>query len=216
MTRDIDDEFAFHIAHLEAELRANGHSEESARQEARHRFGNEAAWRSQCRTLAMKERMMLQKVNVAMTIVLFVAVAVLSVVLFNSNHRNAVLTDSLMTQIEALQQNRTTVASKSWATDPSAGTRTGPGVVYVEGEIARPGTYNLPTNGMLTLSRLVAASGGSLASGDDKLHVTVRRFDEARTTQAVVCDVTLADLRNDPSRDMKVVADDYIRVASVE
>lgn len=33
------------------------------------------------------------------------------------------------------------------------------GVVYIDGEIARPGVYTLPTSG-LTLSRLVAAAGG--------------------------------------------------------
>ena len=34
------------------------------------------------------------------------------------------------------------------------------GVVYVDGEIARPGVYALPTTGRLTLSRLVSAAGG--------------------------------------------------------
>jgi polysaccharide export outer membrane protein len=34
------------------------------------------------------------------------------------------------------------------------------GVVYIDGEISRPGTFNLPVNGKLTLSRLVAAAGG--------------------------------------------------------
>lgn len=34
------------------------------------------------------------------------------------------------------------------------------GVVYIDGEIARAGVYNLPSTGKLTLSRLVAAAGG--------------------------------------------------------
>jgi polysaccharide export outer membrane protein len=34
------------------------------------------------------------------------------------------------------------------------------GVVYIDGQIVRPGTFNLPVNGKLTLSRLVAAAGG--------------------------------------------------------
>jgi len=34
------------------------------------------------------------------------------------------------------------------------------GVVYIDGEIARPGVYQLPAAGTLTLSRLVAAAGG--------------------------------------------------------
>ncbi len=41
-----------------------------------------------------------------------------------------------------------------------------PGVVYISGEVARPGVYTLPTDGTrLTLSRLVAAAGdlGSIA-----------------------------------------------------
>jgi polysaccharide export outer membrane protein len=34
------------------------------------------------------------------------------------------------------------------------------GVVYIDGEIARPGVYNMPFRGRLTISRLVAAAGG--------------------------------------------------------
>jgi hypothetical protein len=34
------------------------------------------------------------------------------------------------------------------------------GVIYIDGEIARPGVYSLPLNGKITLSRLVAAAGG--------------------------------------------------------
>jgi polysaccharide export outer membrane protein len=34
------------------------------------------------------------------------------------------------------------------------------GVVYIGGEINRPGVYNLPVNGKLTLSRLIDAAGG--------------------------------------------------------
>ncbi|MHC4787010.1 MAG: polysaccharide biosynthesis/export family protein [Planctomycetota bacterium] len=34
------------------------------------------------------------------------------------------------------------------------------GVIYIDGEIARPGVYSLPASGKLTLSRLVAAAGG--------------------------------------------------------
>ncbi|MHC4414834.1 MAG: polysaccharide biosynthesis/export family protein [Planctomycetota bacterium] len=34
------------------------------------------------------------------------------------------------------------------------------GVVYIDGEIARPGVYSLPGIGRLTLSRLIAAAGG--------------------------------------------------------
>src|SRR5262249_49166479 len=36
------------------------------------------------------------------------------------------------------------------------------GIVYIDGEIARPGVYSMPQIGRLTLSRLVAAAGGLL------------------------------------------------------
>jgi protein involved in polysaccharide export with SLBB domain len=36
------------------------------------------------------------------------------------------------------------------------------GYVYIDGEISRPGVYNMPSTGRLTLSRLVAAAGGLL------------------------------------------------------
>jgi polysaccharide export outer membrane protein len=34
------------------------------------------------------------------------------------------------------------------------------GVIYIDGEISRPGVYSMPASGKLTLSRLVAAAGG--------------------------------------------------------
>jgi hypothetical protein len=294
--RDIDDEFAFHLAHLETELRGQGMNEETAREQARQRFGNEELLRRRCRAVAMKERLMLQKINVMMTVVLLGAVAVMAVLLYNAQRDNAMAKEVLMTQVELLrsQLDGVSVADAPPATFQALGRfhnqgkhilksrmklseavvlaeptgsdlrfevrhyngnsvqlkgnvtarellehpevdlvlvdgdiveAKGPfdshyamsssssgttGVVYVDGDVSRPGIYNLPVHSQLTVVRLLAASGVS----EDEKRVTVRRRNDASEQDEIVLDATIGELRADPHRDMRVVPDDYIKVTA--
>jgi putative ABC transport system permease protein len=54
--REIDEEIAFHLAMVEAELRAAGMQPEAARLEARRRFGGTARYRRECRDVAERRR----------------------------------------------------------------------------------------------------------------------------------------------------------------
>lgn len=209
----IDEEFAFHIAQLEAELRAQGHAEELIAQEVRRRFGDPAKLRKQCQSIAMKEHMMLQKINLAMLVVLVIAVAALAMMLVNSNRRSGERIDELMSQLQTVSE-RTTAASRRWALAASKETKDTPGVIYVEGQVDRPGVYNMPTHRILTVSRLIAASGGKLDRTD--LRVTVQRLDESHGERAIVFSADFAELASNPSHDFELVADDLVRVVSAQ
>jgi hypothetical protein len=72
---ELDAEFAFHLEQLQRELIAAGMTHDNVRQEALRRFGNLEQFKSQCRHIALKERTMLKRIHVTLTIVLALALA---------------------------------------------------------------------------------------------------------------------------------------------
>lgn len=85
------------------------------------------------------------------------------------------------------------------------------GVVYIDGQILRPGVYTLPVNGDLTLSRLVAAAGGlGQLAIPDRVDL-VRRVGEYR--EAVVR-LNLGAIRNRVEPDVLLRGDDHIIIGT--
>lgn len=81
-------------------------------------------------------------------------------------------------------------AEKPAATDslPNAPARAG--FVYVDGDVPRPGVYNIPSVGQLTLRRLIAAAGGPKGGGDYGVLISgiennknITRFESKHFTQ---------------------------------
>ncbi|MBM44341.1 MAG: hypothetical protein CMJ36_04930 [Phycisphaerae bacterium] len=85
------------------------------------------------------------------------------------------------------------------------------GVVYISGEVLRPGVYNLPTTDPLTLSRLIAAAGGlgSLAI-PDRVDLT-RMVGEHR--EATVR-MNLAAIRRRTKPDFYLKPNDHVHVGT--
>lgn len=85
------------------------------------------------------------------------------------------------------------------------------GVVYISGEVLRPGVYNLPTSDPLTLSRLIAAAGGlgSLAI-PDRVDLT-RMVGEHR--EATVR-MNLAAIRRRTEPDFYLKPNDHVHVGT--
>jgi polysaccharide export outer membrane protein len=85
------------------------------------------------------------------------------------------------------------------------------GIVYISGEVLRPGVYNLPTSDPLTLSRLIAAAGGlgSLAV-PDRVDLT-RMVGEHR--EATVR-MNLAAIRRRTEPDIYLKPNDHIHVGT--
>ncbi len=81
------------------------------------------------------------------------------------------------------------------------------GVVYVDGEILRPGVYNLPFSGRLTLSRLVAAAGGP---GPLSIPTRVDLTRVVGENREATIRLNLAAIRNRTQPDIVLRPDDHI------
>ncbi len=85
------------------------------------------------------------------------------------------------------------------------------GMVYIDGEIQRPGVFQLPTTGRLTLSRLVATAGGLTPIAIPERVDLVRRLPGDR--QAAIR-VNLAAIRNMSEPDIVLKRDDQIVIGT--
>ena len=85
------------------------------------------------------------------------------------------------------------------------------GVVYIDGEISRPGVYQLPVAGRLTLSRLVAAAGGLNPLAIPERVDFTRKLDEDR--EATIR-INLAAIRNRAEPDIYIRRDDHIHIGT--
>lgn len=84
------------------------------------------------------------------------------------------------------------------------------GVVYIDGEIARPGPYDLPATGQLTLSRLVAAAGGLGPLAIPERVDLVRRVGDREATIRV----NLAAIRERAEPDIALKSDDHVIIGT--
>ena len=85
------------------------------------------------------------------------------------------------------------------------------GVVYIDGEISRPGVYNLPPIGELTLSRLVAAAGGF---GQIAIPERVDLIRKVAPDREAVVRVNLKAIRNKAEPDIVMRADDHVIIGT--
>ena len=85
------------------------------------------------------------------------------------------------------------------------------GVVYIDGEVARPGVYNLPPIGELTLSRLVSAAGGL---GQIAIPQRVDLIRKIAPDREAALRVNLAAIRNKAEPDIVMRADDHVIIGT--
>lgn len=122
--RDIDDEFAFHLSMLADAERAAGRDDESARRIALKRFGDVSKWRKRCRSIALKERLMLQRINVASTIILMLVVIGVGIQVYTTQRYNTLALQDITAQIGNMRYEADTAARETQANggaSPTAG-----------------------------------------------------------------------------------------------
>ena len=85
------------------------------------------------------------------------------------------------------------------------------GVVYIDGEIGRPGVYQLPVSGKLTLSRLVAAAGGF---GPIAIPERVDLTRVIGDGQEATIRVNLSAIRNRTEPDIYMQPDDHVNIGT--
>lgn len=85
------------------------------------------------------------------------------------------------------------------------------GVVYIDGEIGRPGVYQLPVSGKLTLSRLVAAAGGfGPIAIPERVDLTRVVGNDRESTIRV----NLSAIRNRTEPDIYMQPDDHVNIGT--
>ncbi len=85
------------------------------------------------------------------------------------------------------------------------------GVVYIDGEIARPGVYSMPVAGRLTLSRLIAAAGGAGPLAIPERVDLTRIVGEGREA---TLRLNLAAIRRKTEPDLYLKPDDHIIIGT--
>ncbi|MBX9738402.1 MAG: permease prefix domain 1-containing protein [Phycisphaerales bacterium] len=176
---DIDDELEFHLEQLVAEERAAGKPPDAARQEAGRRFGSIDHYRKLCLNVNLKERIMLQRINLGLLVLVALGLGFTAWQSWAAQSRTATAVEGLTKQ---LAEMRATPAT------PNAAPAANPATVTITGQIARGGVFSLPPEG-LTLQRLLAAAGW-----DGKYQVNVRLQRRSGTGQDIRTEISWAML----------------------
>ena len=194
--RDVDDEFEFHLASIESELAAAGEPPEQARHAAVKRFGDAEKYRRQCRRIAMEDRIMLQRINAVLMVIVLLAIIGVSVQMYLTQRNNSQALAGITAQLASMKtvQSGDAVAVDSKPapqTDDALTPASRPGaMVSLRGNVVNPGVYTLHDQDM-RLTDLIWTAGGfdetalSEAGDDARIFVTVDRpVGESRTTRA--------------------------------
>ncbi len=96
---DLDDELAFHLEQLERELSQSGMDAASVRATARKRFGNVHTIKRQCRRIALRERIMLQRINFVLMVLVLLAVTLVSVQVFVTQRYNTLALQAITAEL---------------------------------------------------------------------------------------------------------------------
>lgn len=141
---DLADEFAFHLQQSEREIVASGEKPEAARAIARRRFGDVEEITRRCRRIALEERIMLQRFNAVMMVLVGVLVAGLAVQVWIMQRDNAGALREITGQLAKL---KTTGPAAPEAAPAKSADAEKSGKAIVEGDVARPGWYPIEQDG---------------------------------------------------------------------
>lgn len=205
--RDVDDEFEFHLASIESELVAAGDSPEQARHAAAERFGDTEKYRRQCRRIAMEDRIMLQRMNAVLMMIVLLAVIGVSVQMYFTQRDNSLALANIATELASMKVETIDARAGMIQTASSPDRNDGASVVYVDGCIRRPGVYALPAAGQLRLVQLLTAAGDLTASS---ARVMVMRSIDGKPIR--VFDQTVSDSSEIIDGDLKLERDDVVFV----
>lgn len=203
---DIEDEFSFHLAMLEREERAAGCDESTAKSQARKRFGDIDRVRKKCKKIALEERVMLQRINLVLSIVVLLFVGLVGWQVWTTQKYNTLALQAITSDLAKMKFDAEAEARTS-ASDVDKSDSTG--VVYLTG-MGETGQYELPADGEFTLSRLLAAA--KINMGVVTLHVTIRRR-LPNASDATIISTNTTEFLSDSSKDVLLQPNDLVSVS---
>lgn len=172
IARDVEDELAFH---LEMRTRAieseEGVDRATAGGLARARFGDVDRIRNECQRIALKERNMLQRVNLALMIVVMLVVVGVGAQVYITQRYNTLALQAITSDLAKMKFDAAAAGHAENSRSSAGG-----GIVFLKGGVARNGIYSLPPEGTLTIDRAINAAGG-LQGDADGARVQIKRRD---------------------------------------
>jgi hypothetical protein len=186
---DIREELAAHVALRARDNEAAGMPPEEALRDAELRFGDAERVVAACRDVQMKERIVLQRINVVLIVVLIVGAAANLWVGARAQERMSSEVASMRNDVVALAGVVRAERDRD-AAPPPATTEVPHQAVYVLGKVATPGEISWRED--LSLTKLIAIAGdfGEFAN---RSRVTVTRTsDEGRRHMLIDFDAIIA------------------------
>lgn len=182
---DLDEEFAFHLEMRSRENIETGCDPDLARSRAMTSFGSIESIKRQCRRIALEERLMLQRINLVVMLMVLVVVMLVGVQVFLTQRHNTLALQAITAELTDLKfQAQTEERLRQAATSP--------GMVYIDGDIARKGAFALPAGPALTLRRLIASAGG-VADNDDANVIITRTHDGGAWSERITVDTLVTN-----------------------
>jgi hypothetical protein len=200
---DLDAEFAFHLEQSKRDLMEQGKTATAAALMARERFGDLERYKKQCRRIALKERIMLQRVNFVMMIVVMLMVVGVGVQVWTTQRYNTLALQDITAQIAKMRIDAGAEARGNGSS--AAGAANGLATkVLIEGAVDRAGWYDVgATDDSVYLHEFVDQARPTA----DSASVYYTRANASRPTH-----YTLDSLRNG-SQKIVLGPGDRIRVA---
>jgi hypothetical protein len=149
---EIDEEFALHLDLLERDLIESGVDPRNARRQAAARFGDIETFRARCRRIALKEQIMLERINTVALVLVVAGMVYLALRVEATQSRTAAAITAIAQRLEPPAASPPTGARVA---DPAPSVQP----IYINTGVARPGTYALLDENM-TLRRMLIAAGG--------------------------------------------------------
>lgn len=175
---EIAEELQDHVERLRAECRNAGVPEPEIQSRIAERFGDLSEYARRCERIVLKERIMLQKVNFGLLIVVLGTLAWMIHGTHHSlGHQQEVLA-RLEKQLTAYERQASAQASTERRAEPPS-VEESP-TYFVRGKVERSGQYMLPTAGVLTAFRAVSAAGWTAQSSNGATELVVQRLNERK------------------------------------
>jgi hypothetical protein len=206
---EIAEELQDHLERLRAECRETGVPEVEIEQRIVERFGDLSAYARRCERIALKERIMLQKINFGLLILVLGTLAWM----IHGTHHSLGHQQELLARLEkqlSVFDQRMPAAASSVQRREAAPVAEKPNTYTVRGKIDRAGEYMLPSIGTLTAFRAAAAAGWTASATDAPTELLVQRIND-RMELVTVHRVQLAP-KMDKAQDFAIAAGDIIEL----
>jgi hypothetical protein len=176
---EVREEIEFHLAMTAERIAQEKRLDpEQSRSEALKRFGDPESITKECTRIALKERIMLQRINTVLIALVAVGLIVVGIGTWQQQSQTAAAFEQINEKLTGMVSP--TPVAQAVSQEPPAARRE---TVYIRGLVARPGVYEIPQgDSPFTVSRLIAAAGDAVGGEltDENFTFTIVRESDGK------------------------------------